>query len=51
VHEAIKAQNDKFTETAQAARHSEQWCRQKGIRKHMSLEEGARMFEVWREVG
>jgi hypothetical protein len=39
VHETIKAQNDKFTETAQAARHSEQWCRQKGIRKHMSLEE------------
>jgi hypothetical protein len=37
-HEAMKAPSDQFTETAQAARHSETWCRQKGIRKHMSLE-------------
>jgi hypothetical protein len=38
-HETIKAKSDKFTETAQATRHSEDWCRREGIRKHMSIAE------------
>jgi len=38
-HETIGAPSDKFTETAQAVRHSKDWCRRKGVRRHMSIEE------------
>jgi hypothetical protein len=38
-HETIGAAKGKFTQTAQAARHSEEWCRQNGIRKYMTIEE------------